>query len=246
MSYGFEVINANGRVQIDQDHANPRLIMTGTCAAGSLTYIHMPYDIRDEAPLVLMRPHQAGLYVGGVRLYAPRAAFGSNPALPSGAIQMRGQCGWDYAVFSTRGAPTMDGSAWGLEVRKADGTITYSSRYQHPRITHLAQKAADATQAGGWPFTFSISGHTSMPWLLANPLCITGAGVGEMSESMGAIMASVNSSFTTVTVDFRDGAYDYSGSNPVNYYRPFPNLTNRAAYNPYYNKPAWFGACKVS
>lgn len=248
MSYGFETTNLGSRVQVTQDYSNSRLIASGSVSESVAssnvdtdTRIQIPYSVTAEVPLVLIRPWLTGKFVGAVQTSGPFAPFPGDPGTTNGFISIHGQCGFDYAIFSTKGTAVNDGSAWGLEVYRADGSVAYSSKHQHARITQLLYKPADSSAVGGYPNVYSISGFSSMPWIIANPLRVTDQGVNDYSTSQGCVMASVNSAFTQVTFDFRDAA---AISTSAPYYRTFPvfpSLTDRAAYNPYGNRPIWFG-----
>jgi hypothetical protein len=231
MSYGLQVLNTTSRIQIDQDFRNARLVASGSRPAGQY-YFPMPYLVTLEPPIVLMRPSVANSYVGATNIAESGDFFGYDGA--NGYVVMGGQHAYDYAIFSAQyGTPVSDGATYGLNVFRSDGSVAYDSRQQHPNIKSLHLKAANSTSGGGYPNVFTISGFSSMPWILANPLVQTWAGVGEFSESVGCVMAAVNSGFTTLTVDFRDAA---ASGYPV-----FPALSDRANYNPYFGTTGWFG-----
>lgn len=236
MGYGFQLLSAHGRVQIDQDFKAPRLIASGSSIGGVLkrAEIAMPYDIDAEPPIVLVRPSLADSYVGA--FFCGRdSAWTTFNGMANGGIALYGQCAFDYAIFSTMGSAVSDGSAFGIEVYRADGSTAFTSRHRHPRLRALFQKPASSAADGGYPNTFSISGFASMPWLLANPLLASAFGVGPDSSHMGAVMGAVNSSFTQLTVSLRDFG------DPT-----LPALTaadvspSVADYDPYSGLPAWF------
>lgn len=223
MSFGLQLINDFGRVQIDADFKAPRLIGSGT-AYKDATFM-LPHALTQETPMVMVQPHVADQYVGAVSLYVSGGSY----------VAIAGQGYFNWAVYSTLGAAISDGSQFGLEVYKADGSVAYSSRHRHPCLTHMFNKPADYGTGGGsgaWPSTYYFSGYTEVPWIFANPLLQTMAGVGEFSESVCGIMAKVNGGLNSITVDMRDMA------NPA--YPTFPALDTRHEYNPYYQLPAWF------
>lgn len=238
-SYGLQVIGDHGRIQIDQDFKAPRLIMSGSSTTeGPLlggvneAVVTLPYSVTLEPPLVFVRPSQPDKFVGCFSLAAPAVGFsGSN------GFYMAGQCPFDYAVFSSQGTPFSDGSTYGLEVYTADGAVAYSSRHSHPRIRSIAQKVATTAADGGYPNQFSISGFSQMPWIMANPLILTAFGVGPDSETMGCVMAAVNSNYTQLSIDLRSVG---PGNGRLGDY-----LSNVNDYNPYYNLPAWFAVAMI-
>lgn len=235
MGFGFQLSGTTNRVQIDQDFKAPRLIAAGSSTPTGAYHsqsVEMPYDIDAEPPIILVRPSLPNKFIGGLRIGRDWADFNG---MANGGLALSGQCAFDYAIFSTLGTAVEDGSTWGIEVYKADGSIAFTSKHQHPRLRALLQKPASTASDGGYPNAFSISGFSAMPWLLANPLIVTAFGVGPDSAHMGGVMAAVNSSFTQVTVDLRDmgdGLLPRLTSADV-----YPSL---ADYNPYYGLPVWF------
>lgn len=239
MSYGLQVSNTSNRIQIDQDFRNARQIATGSLGAGE-HYVPLPYPLNNEPPIVLLRPHGYGYYIGAVALWNDADIVIPGSSSPNGWLNVGAQGGFDYAICaSTQGTPYQESDAWGLQVFSADGvTAAYDSRQKHPNITQLLFKPADTSSGGGYPNTYGISGFSDMPWFLGNPLIKTFVGVGEFSESVGCVMGCVNS-LSSVTMDFRD-------ANPSTNYPAFPGLTDRSSYNPYYGTNTWFGVAKFA
>lgn len=237
MGYGFQLLSSSMRVQIDQDFKAPRLIASGSSVSSGPSYaeVAMPYNIDTEPPIVLVRPSLADKYVGGF-FCGKSTAWTTFSGMANGGIALYGQCPFDYAIFSTLGAAVSDGSAFGIEIYKADGSIAFTSKHQHPRLRSLPAKAASSASDGGYPNTFSISGFSAMPWLLANPLLVTAFGVGPDGEHMGAVMGAVNSAFTQLTVDLRDFA-----DPALPRLAPAVSPSGVEAYNPYHGITAWFG-----
>lgn len=234
MSYGLQITSSLGRLQIDQDSKMPRLIQSGYIAAANYlpsgyygASLHLPSSApsSSEPPLVLVKPTQADKYVGAFRISPPNNI---PPPSPNGAFDLLGQCPFYYAVFSSLGAPLEDTDNFGFIVNTASGSVAYSSKHQHPRIRALFYRAA---QSIGFPASYSLAGFDSMPWILANPLLQTDKGAWDFSGSVACIMAKINSTYTTITFEMMEVAIN----------RVFPNLVDKADYNPYQNLPAWFG-----
>jgi hypothetical protein len=241
MSHGFLATNGVNRILIDQEYSNARLVQSGFLPAGE-TRIECPFQIGADTPLVLIRPSVPESYVGGCGLWPQDEIF---EGLPNGIISLSGQHAFSYAIFAvSQGSAVSDGSNFGLIVRRANGAISYDSRHSHPQVRQLLYKAPDYSQYTNYPHTYSVSGYAEMPWLVANSLCMTFLGVGEYSESVGAIMAKVNSSFTQITVDMRDWAataFVGPGQAGPRTYPVFPSLPGKYAYNPYYGQSTYFG-----
>ena len=238
MSYGFQVLNDTGTVQIDQDYVNSRLSVTGSCSTHTGMFGTPPYtgvydlhlelpaaiNLDVEIPVVLIRPAALGKYVGSLQFI--RNFSGSTPT-GTWSLRIVGQCPFDYAIFSTLTTPVSDGSSHGLEVYRLDGSIAYSSRHSHPRITNTFQIPSGPLT---FPQSFGFPSKSSIPWVLGNPLCITWKGVGDMDESIGGVMFRIDSlaSCTVHLLNMGTNLFDPIGS---------------ALYNPYENVPARFAIC---
>lgn len=234
MTFGIQIINDYGRIQIDSDFSCPRMIMQGSAAFNGSKYgvdVAMPTGTNSECPIILARPTQVDKYIGGIEFYPQE----NNLSILR--LSMSGECPFDWAAFSTTGSAISDGSTYGLEVYRANGSVAFSSRNRHPCLTHIFGKAPSydtGGASGGWPNVYSFAGYSDMPWIFMNPLLQTGAGVGEFSESMAGIFAKVAAGFNSITVNMLDVAA------PGATYPQFPALADRHAYNPYHQMPGYF------
>ncbi len=249
MGYGFEVTSASGSVQIDQDFVNSRLSITGYCNTHTGNYGGPPYtgvydldlelpsavNLDAEIPVILVRPSALGKYVGAVQFIRNYNVDGSGvPTTPTGTwnVQIVAECPFDYAIFSTLTTPVSDGSTHGLEVYRADGSVAYSSRHSHPRITDTFQ-----IPSGGYVFpqSFGFPSKSATPWILANPLCTTFVGVGDGDENIGAVFMRVDTLASCTVQMLNVGIYLFD---PMG-----TSVVAPASYNPYKNVPARFAIC---
>lgn len=240
MGYGFNAVNAAGTVQIDQDFINARLIAQGTKTVSdssdpgvtlklNLNEVFGSDTLPGANPIVLVRPHDFGKYVGGMLLYADWASgYGSSTA---SFLELRGEAAFDYAIFSVGGTPISDSTTTGLEVYRSDGSIAYSSRHSHPRITDLLFRASYSGYA--WPTSMAFPAKSAMPWLLANPLCTTWLGIGETTEWVAGVMMRINNLYSC-EVDLMDTVSLV----------PLPSVApNPSEGDPYLNTTSRFGIC---
>lgn len=233
MSYGLQILNDAGRIQVDAESLPARLLTSGY-VAGRSAYLTMPYAIENEAPIILLKPTQPNSFVGGLYF---GAIYSTGPA---GTILVGGQHPFYYAIFAaTMGTPVIESTNYGLQVFRSDNSVAYDSRHQHPNLTHMFYKPPDTSTTGGYPNTYSFSGYSEMPWILANPLMLTYLGVGETTTYAGCVMASVNPAFNQLTVDLRFFNPDFAP-----YFHQIPVGTERQDQNPYYNSPGWFGVSR--
>lgn len=202
MSAGIQVFNDQQILQIDSDYRNARFAFSGYCntqAVGSNSYfVNVALDAQTssalECPMVLIRPEQTNQYVGGCFVNSPYDAFGSFPARPNGAVQLWGQCPFDWAVLSTRVGMGSGGSPFGFDVFDASGNLVFASAYRQLRITEIF----DDPNSNGWPKAFNLTKGQSNPWIWANPLVgITG---GPYDEQFPGIVARFNANRSQLTV----------------------------------------------
>lgn len=224
MNAGLQVFNDQQVLQIDSDYRNARFAFSGYCnslAVGSTSYfVNVALDATTssaiECPMVLIRPEQTNQYVGGCFVNSPHEAIGSTPARPNGAVQLWGQCPFEWAVLSTRIGIGGGGSPFGFDVFDASGNLVFASAYRQLRITELF----DDPSSNGWPRAFNLTKGQSNPWIWANPLI--GLAGGTFDEQFPGIVARFNAGRTQMTVAAVDLVTMASlPSNPFANYRRF-------------------------
>lgn len=202
MNAGLQVFNDDQILQIDSDYRNPRFAFGGYCntraVASNSYFVDIAMDattsIAVECPMVIIRPESTDQYVGGCFVNAPHPEIGSFPARPNGAVQLWGQCPFDWAVLSTRVAIGSGGSPYGLDIFDASGNLVFASAYRQLRIT----QTFDDPDSQGWPKTFALTKGQNNPWIWANPMIgLTG---GPLDEQVPGIVGRFNSARNQLTV----------------------------------------------
>jgi len=202
MTAGIQIFNDQQILQIDSDYRNARFAFGGYCntkaVASNSYFVNIALDAITstalECPMVLIRPEQTNQYVGGCFVNSPYEAFGSAPARPNGAVQLWGQCPFDWAILSTRVAMGSGGSTFGFDVFDAGGNLVFASAYRQLRNTEILENP----DGNGWPKTFNLTKGQSNPWIWANPLI--GQVAGSFDEVFPGIVARLNGNRTQVTV----------------------------------------------
>lgn len=243
MPVGLQVFGDSGYVQIDSTYKNSSLIIQGTCTHAGFNgtnyygmQIQMPYDIRTECPLVLVRSG-IGKYVGGMYSLGPHSDNGSGASV-NGEIILIGQSVFDYAIFSTRGTPIRDTGKYGIEIFNEAGSMVFTSADRHPRILEIFRKDAEPW---GYPKTY-VTSKGSIPWILANPLVTTWKGVGEFTEVLGGVVAA-NNGDGTFTVNMMDTAGTYPITDSNQFLPNYKTPGGAQGFNPYSDMPAFFAIC---
>jgi len=219
MNAGLQVFNDEQVLQIDSDYRNPRYAFGGYCntkAAGSNSYyVNIGLDpvtsSAIECPMVIIRPESTGQYVGGCFVNSPHGVVGSAPARPYGAVQLWGQCPFDWAVLSTRVAMGSGGSTFGMDVFDASGNLVFASAYRQLRIT----QAFNDMDSQDWPKAFNLTKGQANPWLWANPMI--GLAGGTWNEEFPGIVGRLNAArnqLTVAAVDLLTMAPLIGGYNP--------------------------------
>lgn len=206
MNAGIQVFNDNQILQIDSDYRNARFAFSGYCntkAIGSNSYfvdisLSAESNSSIECPMVLIRPEQAENYVGGCFVNSPHGEIGSFPARPNGAVQLWGQCPFDWAVLSTRVAIGSGGSPYGFDVFDENGNLVFASAYSQLRITEVFEDP----DSNGWPKSFGLTRGQSNPWIWANPMI--GIAGGPYDSFFPGIVSKFNSSRNVLTVNALD------------------------------------------
>lgn len=202
MNAGLQVFNDDQILQIDSDYRNPRFAFGGYCnskaVASNSYFVDVAMDattsIAVECPMVIIRPESVDQYVGGCFVNAPHSGIGSFPPRPYGAVQLWGQCPFDWAVLSTRVAIGSGGSPYGLDIFDASGNLVFASAYRQLRIT----QTFDDPDSQGWPKTFALTKGQNNPWIWANPMI--GLAGGTWDEQFPGIVGRFNSARNQLTV----------------------------------------------
>lgn len=242
MAYGLQIDSALGRKQIDSSQKIPRLIRVGTSSAVSsgtanMFAANLGFDVATEVPLLFIRPSLPEKYVFA-------CLFLTGPDDGFSKVFAHAQCTFDFAIFSTLGTPIQNADTYGLEIYTAAGATVYSSKFQLPQITSLYLKNP-SNSGDTFPKTVTLSGYSTMPWILANPLTLdaysyrfTGSGFDIVSyyETFGV---KVNAAFTQLTFNVITVTEGFART------YPFYSITGPYV-NQYVTWPAWFGVGKYA
>lgn len=167
MSYGLNVKSALNTIQVDEQFIGIRLIQQGTLTpvVDNSVVLTMP-QVFSSPPLVLIRPSAYGRYVGAAYYRGPVAGFSS---LDTMAFVGRNNQSFEYAIFAIERTAIDDGSTHGLRVWNSSNQLTFSSSHTRARITHLYNFTSFPECLSSVP-SYSVSGYSSMPWVVANCL----------------------------------------------------------------------------
>ncbi len=179
MSYGLQVVNAGGYVQIDDTYANYSLIQEGTTTTGQVVTVPgiLPEDI------VFVRI-PVGPTIGAFTWYAA----------PVDGFSMKSQSGYDftfsYRVFRHASVLTPTANS-PFQVFNGSGKLVFDAALVQPRIRTYAQ--FDPT---GSPVTLSSLGVS--PWIYANVLALSRYVLSGSSSQEKTIAASVFSDYSVL------------------------------------------------
>lgn len=213
MAFGFELSSASLAAVLDENSLVPYRVAQGywPLTKSGVNVIPMRQamatDVAAAAPMVLVRPDAYDKYVGAFAGSAD--AVGAYDTTEDGSqgspyFVVTGQTGFHWQVYATDGAPLVDATAWGAEIYSHSGQVLYSSRRRHVRLRQVIE-LSPAMLVGSEVYV-PLSGYTSMPWLMANNLPMTGAGIGEYSEYAPCLMAKVHHGNSGITFCWRDAA----------------------------------------
>ena len=148
-------------------HIGVRLIQSGTLTPTSdnIVQISLPQAFASP-PLVLIRPSAFGQYVGAQYYIGPVSGFSTVDTLQ---FLGRNNQSFEYAIFAIERTPVDDGSTHGLRVWNGSGALTFSSSHTRARITHL-YNLTTFPECVSSPASYSLSGYSTMPWIVANSL----------------------------------------------------------------------------
>lgn len=139
MPSGFEAILNSGRVLIDENYANLRMVRRGfSVKASGYTGVNLwrnslnliDISCPSGRPVVIVRP--LGRYVASmldIEGSARGLFFGATTYWGHGTGQ--GSYGFEYAVFDSSGGSPPDNSNCGLQVFRSDGSPAYDSRFKY-------------------------------------------------------------------------------------------------------------------
>lgn len=207
MAIGFRCRNPSGIIQIDAYYVNSHLVTQGYCdtlAIGTVVPqyeaaipLAADYSSALEAPVVFLKPTQAGKWIGSVQVASPYEAFGSFPARPNGELRIRAECPFYWAVFSSVGTPISRGLSYGMVIRHPEtGRVVFTTNNTAPRITTMMPLVGSGNR---WPSTVGFPVHSEIPWIFAANLVDCSAG---QDTEPFAMMAKINPGLSTMTVDY--------------------------------------------
>lgn len=168
MSYGFQSVNADNIVQIDDAYRNLLRVASGSWTSGGAVVGEINFPTQTStAPLIFFRPSADGVYVGQVGLGSDRVYFSTNG-------------NFDWVVYGLDGPVMTSASNYGMQVFNASGQVVFDSRYEPPRIqTIVRHNQTWPTYANGggslgqnpnYPYTFNFTGWGERPWICLNSL----------------------------------------------------------------------------
>ena len=149
MSYGFESINQDGIVQIDDNFRCHLHSASGTIGAGTTT---INFTNQSSCPMIFVKC-ASGVYTAPYIITTNSVTIFANGTV-------------DYIVYGLDNpTPTASGT-YGLQVRDGSGVVTYDSRYRTPRIQTTVMANLPATPA--YPYTYSTP--VGADWFLLNSM----------------------------------------------------------------------------
>lgn len=211
MSFGLEVRNDAGRVQIDEEYRNLLLVAQGTAAAAYAGGFTFPAQ-SSCTPLVCVRPVTDGTYIGFMNVSSTSATYFSDGP-------------FDWAVYGLDSPVYLDGSSYGLQVFSASGSLAFDSRCEPVRIKAVASgqsvwpdvKTASPMSSGynNYPVVINFTAFGLRPWMCINQLtyfdegdggtiAATTSGLGQVTVRYGVMVSG-----TTWTWAANDGANGY-------------------------------------
>lgn len=239
MVVGVEVLNDANTQILTTDSLNSRAVFRGRSVYApwmsggfnQIIDIVLPYPyLKEEVPVILIRPDEFGKYLGTTN-YSTYFPPIDGSTYGTGCITIQGQCPFDMLVFSTKGTPLLrDGSAM-FETYDENENVVFSDRFIFPQLKRLIHRPA-TTGNTGWPMLTNISdlGIVGKPWFMANPLFLSGKGVGETQEYGGSTCMAILADGVTVSTTYRwDG-----------------DPADKRFYDPYADRVANFWVASIS
>lgn len=248
MAFGIQLSNAALAAVLDENSMVPYRVDEGywplTQSGAYIQWLVRPVatDVADAAPMVLIRPEAYDKYVGG--FLGSCDAVGGFDGTEDGSdgtpyFVVTGQTGFDWQVYAAAGTPIVDPTAWGAEVYGPTGEVLYSSRRRHVRLRQVIQITPAMLVAD--EVYIPLSGYDSMPWILANNLPMTVAGISETSEFFPGLMAKVHAGNTGITFCWRDMADNQAPStHGPDGFRKLDASVDFDAYNNFFSAGSYY------
>lgn len=240
MVVGVEVLNDAGTQILTTDSLNSRAVFRTRSVAtnwleggfNQIVDMALPFPyLKDEVPVILIRPDEFGKYVGATNYSTYFPHIGGGSTYGNGCITIEGQCPFDMIVFSTKGTPLLrDGPAL-FETYDENEVVVFSDRFIFPQLRKLINRPATPGNTG-WPMLTNISdlGIVGKPWFMANPLFLSGRGQGDVSEYGGSTCMAILADGVTVSTTYR-----YDGE-----------PANKPLFDPYAGRVANFWVASIS
>ena len=213
MAVGIRVSNPSGVVQIDETYRNFLRVGSGSYSGGGGT-ISISYTSQSVPPIIFVRPHSDGIYLGKFTIRNSTAQVFTNG-------------GFDWVVYSLTSPQAISNSPMGIQVFDAAGQVIFDSRFEPPRIqTTLAvnQQWPTYLQGGSlgqypaYPYSINFSGWGARPWFCLNSLyffadengqalAMTTNGTNQLILRCGTLLGT---SWSWSSNDGSNGVYAYS------------------------------------
>lgn len=200
--FGFQCINDNAVVQIDENYRNLLRVASGTAAPGDV----VTFPAQTSAPpMVFVRPSSDGVYVGLM-------------SLTNNTFTAQANGSFDWVVYGLDSPVQVDATNMGIQVFSSTGALTYDSRYESPRIREtlsVNQQWPTYTQGGSlgqypaYPYTISFTSWGSRPWFCLNQMINT-------ADAYGNIICATTSGLAAIIVrcgSMLPGGWSWSSNN---------------------------------
>lgn len=177
MSYGFQILNSNGIVQVDQNYSNYHLIASGSTtvfnrsSTTAITRATISWPAQPSPCMVFIRP-DIGQKVGGSPFANQRPDFRSEAYLygngPVGADPFSAQ----YAVFALRSEFSI-AQGFGIQVRNPEGQVVFCSDTKTLRLVltgynSIVDSGGYPVISAGWDNPIAIPAGRGQPYFLLN------------------------------------------------------------------------------
>lgn len=200
MAYGFQALNTNNVVQIDETYRNLMRVASGTWTGGSSAWQTFTFTTQTICPpLVFIRTTSDSTYVG--KLWINDGSF---------TVMTNGN--FDWVAFGLTSPTMVSPSNYGMQVFNTAGAVVYDSRYEVPRIQttiSINQVWPDSWNGGGsgahpsYPYTATFTGWGARPWMCLNSLhffedengymtAFASKGTNQIEIRMGIMLNQVN------------------------------------------------------
>lgn len=201
MSFGIEIKNNAGRVQVDGTYRNLFLVAQGTAPAGNWSSISYPAQTSCN-PLVCIRPVSDGTYVGFVSVGAASASYFSDGP-------------FEWAVYGLDSLLYYPGTQYGMQVFNSAGSVVFDSRCEPLRVKTVASGQAvwpDVLHGGSpsvafnnYPLAINFTPFGVRPWLCINQMVYADnfqSGSEEGSSGDGGVLIMTTNGLGQLIVRF--------------------------------------------